>query len=131
MYEVKAFHCAFCKKYGLSKSWIIKHEVSCFKNPVTRSCSTCANRTSQKVDSPELGNGYYTEVPYCLEGISFEGIKFKNDRPEKIVKLHTDCAKWVERPDEEEELIIYQRTKEVVNINQVISKVIETEDFPF
>ena len=118
------------QKYGLSKGWIKKHESGCFKNPITRSCSTCANRASIKVDLPEWGQGYYKEVPYCLEAISFKAVKFTNDKPEEVIKLQTNCAKWAERPEEEEELAIYQRTKEVAIINEVILSVIDNE-FPF
>lgn len=129
MYEIKAFHCAFCKKYGLYKSNIKKHEATCFKNPMTRSCSTCGNRASNTIVDPVFGHPFTTEVPYCLEGFSFINPDVNHEDKRKI-KMYTNCAKWVERSEEEEELAIYQRTKEVENINEVILGAIDNE-FPF
>lgn len=125
MYEAKAYHCEFCKKYGLSKSWIVKHEATCYRNPITRSCSTCANRTSYKETVPEFGEGYFKEVPYCLEAILFR-YPFVSGGDKDKIKFHTDCEKWTERPEEEEELVIYQRQKTAENIVQIIKDSSET-----
>lgn len=128
MYEVKAYRCEFCKKYGLSKGWIKKHEQKCFRNPVTRSCSTCANRTSNRKDLPEFG--YFKEVPYCLEAISMKPMVFNPDNEDKV-QFHTNCAKWVERPEEYEELILFQRGKEMKNVNTIIADILNADEYPF
>ena len=101
MYEVKAYHCSYCRKYGLTKAWIKKHEETCYHNPVTRSCATCAN--FKKTNGKE---GIFSiEIPVCLEGIQIyyeEGKKWE---------LQTNCPNWVERPDDEFELELYQKDK--------------------
>lgn len=106
MYEVRAYHCSYCKKYGLTKAWIKKHEERCFHNPVTRSCCTCAN--FQKSTSKE---GIISiDIPICLEAIPLSDDNTK-------WKLKSNCSKWVERPDDEEILMLYQDEK-VKNINK-------------
>ena len=128
MYEAKAYRCSYCKKYGLSKYHIVKHESTCFRNPITRSCSICANRASNIITDPVFGT---IEVPYCLEGFSFVNPVVDPENRRKI-KMYTNCAKWVDRPEEEEQLAIYQRTKEVENINTVILDVLNNVDeYPF
>jgi len=120
MYEVKAYHCSYCKKYGLSKSWIKKHEEKCFHNPVTRSCATCANF---KVEALKPKSDIYSiEIPLCLEGIRLiESNKWK---------LQTNCPKWAERPEDEVELALYQQSKneDVISDNIDISTL---TDMPF
>jgi len=109
MYEVKAYHCSFCKKHGLTKSNIKKHEFGCFRNPITRSCATCANYTQKENDVHSQFS--YESTPICLDGISmFEQASFMDDAPK--VKLHTACSKWVERPEDEIELAKYQYEKQ-------------------
>lgn len=95
MYTQIAYRCSYCKKYGLSKSHIQKHEKSCFGNPETKSCSTCANFYKPWFYNKE---GF----PSCLVKGEFQGID------EVRVKLFSNCDSWVERPEEEEELVNYQ-----------------------
>jgi len=95
------------------KSNIKKHEANCFKNPVTRSCSTCANRASRTIVDPAFGAPFTTEIPYCLERILFSN---PSDGDTGKIKMYTNCSKWVERPEDEEELAIYQADKKVIEI---------------
>lgn len=115
MYEVKAYHCSYCKKYGLSKSNISKHEKSCFRNPVTRSCATCANY-AQKDDNDLLHSQFpFDCTPICLENISLvTEPSFMQELP--LIKLQTNCGKWVERPEDECELMEFQLDKRNINI---------------
>ena len=109
MYEVKAYHCSFCKKHGLTKSNIKKHESGCFRNPITRSCVTCANYAQKENNYPNQDN--FDCSPICLENISlFEQASFMDDVPK--IKLHTLCSKWTERPEDEIELVTYQTEKQ-------------------
>jgi hypothetical protein len=124
MYTQIAYRCSFCKKYGLSKSNILKHEEKCFYNPVSRSCSTCANfHITDKRPSEFAMN----EVE-CLENIKFE-IK---DKESNKVNLKTNCGNWVERPEDEEELFIYQSAKMGIT-GKVISNVLgfNRDEYPF
>jgi hypothetical protein len=100
MYTQTAYRCSYCKKYGLSKNWIQKHEARCFYNPVSRSCSTCANFNVSD-DRPSV---FAMCDVKCLENIKFE---VKEEESNKV-NLLTNCASWVERPEDEEELAIYQ-----------------------
>ena len=115
MHEVKAYRCSYCKKYGLSKSNIKKHESGCFRNPVTRSCATCANY-AQKDDSNNTHSQFpFDCTPICLDNISlFKPTSFMDDLPK--VKLHTSCVGWVERPEDQEELALYQAEKQTWEI---------------
>ena len=107
MYTQTAYRCSFCHKTGLSKSNIVKHEERCFKNPVTRSCATCANLSSAKgFDMYE--SSIEDRLVKCLAGIVFEKKQGEDIPVEKSLKLKTECGKWVERPEEIEELIAYQ-----------------------
>ena len=111
MYEVKAYHCSYCKKYGLSKSNIKSHEANCFRNPTTRSCVTCANY-AQKDNNENFHSQFpFDCTPVCLENIRLvEPMSFMDDIPK--IKLQTACAKWVERPQDEVELAEYQIEKQ-------------------
>ena len=111
MYEVKAYRCSYCKKYGLSKSNIKKHEEGCFRNPITRSCATCANYAQKDNDGYLHSQFPFDCTPICMENISLvEPASFMDDLPK--IKLHTACAKWVERPEDEAELMEYQLDKQ-------------------
>lgn len=46
MKKIQAYECEFCKKILRTSSGISKHEVSCFFNPVSKSCVTCAHFTT-------------------------------------------------------------------------------------
>lgn len=105
MYTQTAYRCSFCHKTGLSKSNIVKHEERCFKNPVTRSCATCANLSSSRVINPFSIE--YSPVK-CLVGIVFEKKQGEDIPVGKSLKLKTECGKWVEKSDDIEELIAYQ-----------------------
>jgi len=91
MYEVKAYHCSYCKKYGLSKAWIKKHEQKCFLNPETRSCATCENYKIEPVDDPD--EAFELEKPLCLQKIDLTG-------PNGKWALNTNCPLWKEVDDE-------------------------------
>lgn len=109
MYQVNAFHCSFCKKHGLSKSNIKKHETACFRNPTTRSCVTCVNY-AQKDEKDNFHSRFpFDCTPVCLDGISLMVNESFMELPK--VKLQTNCAKWVERPYDEIELVSYQAQK--------------------
>jgi hypothetical protein len=119
MYEVKAYRCSYCRKYGLSKQWIKKHEETCFHNPVTRSCSTCANfkKTTDK-------EGIFSiDIPVCLDGIQIYS------KETKKWKLQSNCSNWVERPEDEEILYLYQSEKEKDMSKEIISN--PFTDMPF
>ena len=103
MYTQIAYRCSFCKKYGLSKSSIVKHEPKCFYNPVSRSCSTCAN-FHVKETRPSI---FAMNDVECLENVKFE----VKDADQNKVRLETNCGFWIERPDDEIELFIYQLDK--------------------
>lgn len=103
MYTQTAYHCSYCKKYGLSKSWILKHEEKCYYNPVSRSCSTCAN-FHVKDTRPSM---FAMNDVECLENVKFD----VKDAEQNKVKLETNCGFWLERPDDEIELITYQLDK--------------------
>lgn len=92
MYEVKAYHCSYCKKYGLSKAWIKKHEQKCFFNPETRSCVTCENYKIELVG--DSGETFELEKPLCLQKIDLTG---PNDGK---WALNTNCPLWKEVDDE-------------------------------
>ena len=96
MYEIKAFHCSFCKKYSSAKAVITKHEKKCFYNAATRSCVTCL--FFDKKDTKQLA-----DVPFCHMGYSFEQ---SGNSLFYRVKLRTDCKHWQEKPEDEEEYII-------------------------
>ena len=105
MYTQNAYRCSYCHKYGLSKSNIKKHEERCFKNPVTRSCATCAN-----FFTCDYSEDTETKPAKCLAGVIFE----EKPNPSSVyrsLKLETFCGKWVEKPEDEEELIRYQDAK--------------------
>ena len=70
MYEVKAYHCSYCKRSKLNKSKMKKHESICFFNSDTKSCATCKY---DGFDGPYSG---------CLINHS--------------EKMLTACPKWVD-----------------------------------
>ena len=109
MYEIKAYRCSYCKKYGLSKSNIKKHEEGCFRNPLTRSCVTCANYAQK--DNGHPSQFHFDTTPICLENILLvQPTSFMDDEPK--YNLKTACKKWVERPEDEVELTQYQIEKQ-------------------
>lgn len=85
MYEVKAFHCSFCKKYSTSKSRIKSHEKECFKNPETKSCATC-----------DYFKAHYTPTPFGGELSEIKcdiGIEF-GESDSRTIKFETQCNFW-------------------------------------
>jgi hypothetical protein len=118
MYTQTAYRCSYCHKYGLSKSWIKKHEEKCFKNPATRSCTTCANLKREKIEDYSAFDHLYETYPVCLSGINLENpLFYENEyRSSRYISsryiLKTACKHWEERPEDEEELIIHQDNKE-------------------
>lgn len=120
MYEIKAYHCSYCRKYGMAKAWIKKHEEKCFHNPITRSCMTCAN--FDKKTLRHEGEIYSMEMPVCYENFSL----FNNDGK---WMLKNNCEKWVERPDDEEILFLYQAEKE--KDQQQLTSILLTSNTPF
>jgi len=122
MYTQTAYRCSYCKKYGLSKSWIQKHEDKCFYNPVTRSCSTCAN-FCVKDSRPSIFSMNDVE---CLENVKFD----LTDKEQNKVKLQTNCGFWTERPDDEIELIEYQMDKKPSKVDTNVVFFYQ-DDIPF
>lgn len=105
MHEIKAYQCAYCKKYSKSKSVIKKHETECFHNPVTKSCATCANcsREHYKVDKKALDfdsdivGDVYSHKPVCSGGKTISHLKggiYKAD-------LRSKCECWIEKEEED------------------------------
>ena len=92
MYEVKAYHCSYCKGFKLRKAATLKHEEKCFYNPATRSCATCLF-----YDRKEITNEVFATKLVCYHGMEFY--------QEGKLKLNTNCSLWVERPLDEEERI--------------------------
>lgn len=98
MYEVKAYHCSYCKRYKLTKAIIIEHERSCFRNPATRSCATCLF-----YDLETKQDGILTfENLVCHKGEKFYDKEpqsaFEHIKP----KLRSECRMWVEKPVDEQ-----------------------------
>ena len=103
MYEIKAYQCAYCKKYSKSKSVMKKHESKCFYNPITRACATCANCIQEhyKVDKASLPPNFEGEVysyrPMCKadQTISHlvEGVHKTN--------LRGNCKFWIKEKEED------------------------------
>lgn len=107
MYTQTAYHCSYCKKYGLSKGHIKKHEDNCFKNPITRSCATCANLFSDARFYNNLFNRFNLNSVQCIKGLKFE--KLDNEFfEEPQYRLITNCSEWVQMPDDDEIFILYQ-----------------------
>jgi hypothetical protein len=94
MYEVKAYHCSFCKKYSTAKSVIKTHEKKCFWNPETKSCASCVNFV-EKLTLIETGQ-YLSEMA-CSANVPFE--------VENISKViyNTACIWWDAKPEESED----------------------------
>lgn len=99
MKEIKAYQCGYCSKYLKTKGSIANHEKRCFHNPVTKSCVTCANFKKELYRVRDTQ--HYLDLPICIIGI-------KLFDKEGRWKLKNNCLKWVERPQEAEELAIYQ-----------------------
>jgi hypothetical protein len=85
MYEVKAFHCSFCKKYSTSKSRIKSHEKECFKNPETKSCATCEFFKDHPIETPF---GMDMSEMECEVGVVF------GESERRAVKYETQCSFW-------------------------------------
>lgn len=125
MYTQTAYRCSFCHKTGLSKSHIVKHEEKCYKNPITRSCATCANLYSDRYNNP-----FKEEcLVECLAGVVFEKITGEDIPESRSLKLRTLCGEWVENPGDEAELIIYQA--EMRKTDKKVSKSKSTHQYPF
>jgi hypothetical protein len=64
----EVYYCEFCKKHGLLKHAMIRHESMCWGNPETdRPCFDCQNMTKSTTEIfSDDGNGNgYVEVFYC------------------------------------------------------------------
>ena len=57
MYEVKRFHCSYCRKVLSKKSDMAEHEKVCPRNPESKSCGTCEHlvMVPHFVYHPEFG----------------------------------------------------------------------------
>lgn len=89
--EVKAYRCKFkgCKKYLLTKSFIVTHEDICHWNPEMQACATCGKRTKFEYDGE---NETYMRW-YCMnDGKYLQAHAEENDNE---MPLKTDCCCWV------------------------------------
>jgi len=97
--EIKAWKCAFCKKYYMSKGAANHHEKKCFHNPATKSCITCGNFLTvhetvyvPPSDGDPGSSDYDIQVNVCDH--------FKqnfNDAPsgKRGVHFQTKCTHWI------------------------------------
>ena len=102
MYEIKAFHCSYCKKYSSAKSVITKHEPKCFYNPITRSCVTCVHLLQKTQPIGEYPWDTMS-VPVCEKEIPFESKPIPGLDPLNRYKLNTNCHVWTIHPDKIED----------------------------
>lgn len=67
MYEVKRFHCDYCRKVLSNKSYMERHEKFCPRNPDSRSCGTCEHlvMVDHFVDHPEADHPVNIPIPTC------------------------------------------------------------------
>jgi hypothetical protein len=78
--QITAYQCAYCRKYGKSKSRIESHEKACVFNPTSRACPTCQN------GFPIILPGYIRQG--CLAGHEdFEAGRCAD-------KVKNDCQDW-------------------------------------
>ena len=101
MHEIKAYQCAYCKKYGKSKSTMKKHESNCFHNPITKACATCGNRFQEhyKVENffVPFDGDVYANRPVCKAGKIISEVR----DGELSVNLRDNCECWIEKEEED------------------------------
>lgn len=88
MYQIKVYHCDFCRKSLASKKRMALHEKRCLKNPETKSCATCLHLQEENVSS---GDEPKTIDFYCeLEKMIPEEERTKRNP----MGLRTQCEFW-------------------------------------
>lgn len=93
--EVTAFVCIYCpRKHRFAvRGAALRHEATCFYNPIRRACATCKHFTYLPAYyEPETGYG--EGGPTCDLGL------FAND-PEASTPLGSECDKWEAREAQE------------------------------
>lgn len=69
MKQISVFECDFCRKLYRSRSAITRHEKRCFKNPITKSCITCAHLSdAMLIDGKEISEHEYAVYSLEIEG---------------------------------------------------------------
>jgi hypothetical protein len=63
MEQITAFKCDFCNKVYSNKQTCKAHEIKCYRNPDTKSCSTCAFLNNDNFLHP---NGTFIGFKGCL-----------------------------------------------------------------
>nr|DAK10581.1 MAG TPA: Transcriptional repressor CTCF/DNA Complex factor zinc finger protein-DNA [Caudoviricetes sp.] len=101
MHEIKAYQCAYCRKYSKSKSVMKKHESKCFHNPITKACATCGNRFQEhykveKLFVPFVGD-VYAYRPVCKAGKIITELR----DGELSVNQRDNCEYWIKKEEEE------------------------------
>lgn len=90
MREVIAYQCDHCPKYYKHKHNAKRHENSCFFNPETKSCASCAHFIDWK-DSFEDGRGQMvSESGYYCDHLKSD---FEHREDGKL-DLKTNCEHW-------------------------------------
>lgn len=93
MYQIKAYHCDYCKKYGKYKGNIVAHEKKCFHNPDTRSCATCLFLKQEKCKRMFLSHEIDDLIPICTAGYNISVIEGES----KKVNMRTECEMWINK----------------------------------
>lgn len=86
MYQIKAYHCDFCRKSLASKKRMALHEKKCMKNPETKSCATCFHLHEKIVDGKSRITASYCELEKMIP---------EEDRTKRNpMGLRTQCEFW-------------------------------------
>jgi hypothetical protein len=89
MYQVKAYHCDFCRKILANAARMTVHEKICLKNPETRSCATCLHLQEKNVSS---GDGEQKTTDFYCE--LYKMIPENERTKRNPLGLRTKCEFW-------------------------------------
>jgi hypothetical protein len=86
-YETTRHRCDYCRRSYAAKHAANKHEASCWRNPASRACLTCAHYDADA--------GMYEER--CAKGIG-EWVYGIDPEDPGCYQIATSCPGWESRP---------------------------------